>query len=321
MLRFKTFLNENTSLIVESIRQGLPHIHSMTHEQFGNLTKGGKVHIHDVTEKTDGMTHQFGHDEHGFYTQSSGSGSEKMRNPEDFHKRAKRRAEETGKPYDPTAANAFAHIHKTLQDNKPLQHHLKAEYHRTGQEVKVKGEAFYKPLSRPSEEHPGEIKFVGTSYHPAHMGTVGKYVIHSKLPENQGHDIEHFKKHLSNSAMNFDDDKIENKPSHLDVKDEHEKFKKLDHELIKSRTTKANKEAKEKEVAKFEKIKNSVSKKVDDHIATKNIENKWGSQSEGLVVHPSEKNPEAPRFKVTSKSFRSYKADPSNKEKFKKRAS
>jgi len=319
MLRFKAFINESFNLITESIRQGLPHIHSMTHEQFGNLVKGGKVHVHDVTEKTDGMTHQFGHDEHGFYTQSSGSGSEKMRHPEDFAKRAKRRAEETGKPYDPTASNAFAHIHKTLAKNAALQHHLKSEYHRTGKEVKVKGEAFYKPLSRPSEEHEGEIKFVGTSYHPSHMGSVGKYVIHSKLPENQHHDIEHYKKHLSNSEMNFDDDEVEHKPSHIDVKDEHDKFKKLNHELLTSRTTKTNKEAKTKEIEKFDKIKHAVSKKVDDHIASKHIKNKWGSQSEGLVVHPSEKNPDAPRFKVTSQSFRDYKADPTNKEKFKTR--
>jgi hypothetical protein len=292
----------------------------MTHEQFGNLTKGGRVHIHDVTEKTDGMTHQFGHDEHGFYTQSSGSGSEKMRSPEDFHKRAKRRAEETGKPYDPTAADAFAHIHRVLAANAALQHHLKAEFHRTGKEVKVKGEAFYKPLSRQSEEHPDEIKFVGTSYHPGHMGSVGKYVIHSKLPENQNHDIEHFKKHLSNSEMNFDDDKVEHKPSHVDIKDEHEKFKKLNHDLIKSRTTKANKEAKEKEIAKFEKIKSAVSKKVDDHIASKNIKPKWGSGTEGLVVHPSEKNPEAPRFKVTSQAFKQYKETEKANPTFKKRS-
>ena len=48
--------------IVESVRQGLPHISTMTHEQFGNLTKGGKVHINHVTEKTDGQTMVFGHD-------------------------------------------------------------------------------------------------------------------------------------------------------------------------------------------------------------------------------------------------------------------
>jgi hypothetical protein len=292
----------------------------MSHEQFGNLVKGGKVHVHDVTEKTDGMTHQFGHDEHGFYSQSSGSGSEKMRKPSDFHDRAKKRAKETGKPYDSTAADAFAHIHSTLLNNKALQHHLKSEYHRTGKEVKVKGEAFYKPLSRPSEEHKDEIKFVGTSYHPHHMGSVGKYVIHSKLPENQHVDIEHHKKHLSNSEMNFDDDKIEHKQSHVSVKDEHSKFQKLDHTLLRSRTTKTNKEAKMKEVAKFDQIKHAVSHKVDSHIASKSIKPKWGSGTEGLVVHPSEKNADAPRFKVTSQTFRDYKADSSNKEKFKSRS-
>ena len=49
MITFKSFLAE------ASIRQGLPHISTMSHEQFDNLTKRGKVHIHDVTEKTDGQ--------------------------------------------------------------------------------------------------------------------------------------------------------------------------------------------------------------------------------------------------------------------------
>ena len=90
MLGFKNYL------ISESIRQGLPHITTMTHGQTSNLLKGGKIHLSDVTEKTDGMTHVMGYDEKGFYTQSSGSGSEKMRKPEDFHERAKRLTKETG---------------------------------------------------------------------------------------------------------------------------------------------------------------------------------------------------------------------------------
>ena len=69
MLSFRKF-------ITEGIRVGLPSIPNMDHGQFSNLVKGGKVHIQNATEKTDGSTFQFGHDEHGFYSQSSGSGSE-----------------------------------------------------------------------------------------------------------------------------------------------------------------------------------------------------------------------------------------------------
>lgn len=307
MLRFKSFL-----LNEASIRQGLPHISTMTHDQFHNLTKGGKVHVDDVTEKTDGQTMMFGHDENGFYTQSSGSGSEKMRNPEDYASRAKRRSEETGKPFDPTASNAFGDIHKNLQQNKALQDHLKSQYKKTGQEVKVRGESFYKPWGRPSEV-PGEVKFVGTSYDPSHMAKVGKFVIHSRLPENQGHDLEHFKKNLSDENINFDDDKIEHKPSHVDVSQEKSDFDTLNHDLINSRTTKSNKEAKEAEIGKFAAIKQRAAEKVDAHMKSQNIKPKWGSGTEGAVIHPSINNPDAPRFKVTSDAFRAYKQSDESK--------
>ena len=133
MLSFKKYL------ISESIRQGLPHITTMTHGQTSNLIKSGKIHLSDVTEKTDGMTHVMGHDENGFYTQSSGSGSEKMRKPEDYQERAKRRAKETGKDYDPTGPNAFAHVHKILQNNKPLQKHLETQHKTSKSDVKIRG--------------------------------------------------------------------------------------------------------------------------------------------------------------------------------------
>ena len=298
--------------IIESIRVGLPHISTMAHEQFHNLTKDGKVHVHHVTEKTDGQTGEFGWDEHGFHSQSSGSGNEKMRSPEDYANRAKRRSEETGKPFDPTSSNAFGDIHKHLQNNQALQDHLKSEYERTGKPVVVKGEHFYKPWGRPSEV-PGEVKFVGTSYDPSHMAKIGKFVIHSKLSENQGHDLEHFKKNLSDSNINFDDDKIEHKPAHIDVSSEREDFNNLDHDLLKSRKSKKNAEAKETEIAKFNAIKNRVSNKVDSHIKSQNIKPKYGTGTEGAVIHPSEQNPDAPRFKVTSDAFKKYKSSDESK--------
>jgi hypothetical protein len=301
------------------IRQGLPHITTMDHNQFGALTGDGKVHLHDITEKTDGMTHMMGWDEHGFYTQSSGSGSEKMRSSQDFHNRAIRRANETNKPVDLTSAMAFGHVHDTLAKNEGLQHYLQHHHNRTGQEVKLRGEMFYRPFGRQSEERANEIKFVGTSYDPSHMGSVGKYVVHTKLPENRDHNVEDLKKFASNDEINFDDDKIPHKHMHVDVSDEREQFHRLDHELLGSRTTNKNKEAKMAEIEKFNKIKKSVSDKVDTHVKRMNLTPKWGSGSEGIVVHPSNRNPNAPRFKVTSDTFRAYKADPSNKEAFKSR--
>jgi len=307
------------TFIVESIRQGLPHITKMTRDQFAGLTQDGKVHVNKITEKTDGMTHMMGHDEHGFYTQSSGSGNEKMRSAQDFVDRATRRSQETGKPLDLTAAHAFGHIHSILQANKGLQDHLRSQYEKSGEEVKIRGEAFYKPLSTPSETTPGEIKFVGTSYDPSHMGSVGSYIIHSQLPENHHVNLEHFKSHLSTPEMNFDDDVIKHTPAHIDVSNEVKEYHGLNHELLAARTSPKNKEAKEAENAKFDAIKQKVSDKVDAHVKSAGLTPKWGSGSEGIVVHPSSENSQAPRFKVTSDTFRAYKANPENAANFKKR--
>ena len=308
MKSFKQFINE-------SVRVGLPHVYStktaagndtpsLSTDQFHHLTKGGKVNISDVTEKTDGQTFKMGHDEHGFYTQHSGSGDEKIRSPEGHIERAKRRAKETGKEYDETAPKAFANFHRALQNNEGLQKHLKSEHERTGKEVVVKGEAFNNDLARPSDTHKGEVKFVHTSYKkPKGQGT---FVIHSKLPENRGHDTEHFKK-FSNSHISFDDDKIEHKPAHVDVSDEVKEFHGLNHDLINSRTTKTNKEAKMAEIEKFNNVKKKVHGKISDHLAKLNIKNKWGSGTEGLVVHPPENNPDAPRFKIINPAFKAAK--------------
>jgi hypothetical protein len=318
MTGFQSMMTLKQFFLLESIRQGLSHIHTMTHEQFGNLIADKKIHIHHVTEKTDGATHKFGYDEHGFYSQSSGSGAEKMRSKQDYETRAKRRAAETGKPLDFTASTAFGHVHEILQKNSHLQSYLKRKAIKSGGETSVKGELFHKGLSRPSEDKRGEIKFVGTSYDPSHMGHTGKIVIHSKLPENQGHDTEHFKRELSNEHINFDDDIVKHKPSHVDVGDEHKEFHHLNHELLNSRTTPKNKADKEAETKKFEAIKKKVSEKVDHHISKMGLKPKWGSGTEGVVVHPRAGS-RAPRFKVTSASFREYKSDPSNSEKFKSR--
>lgn len=307
MLSFKNYLTE-------SVRQGLPHITSMDHDQFQKLVSGGKIHLHRMTEKTDGMTHVMGYDDQGFYTQSSGSGSEKMRTPTDFHARAQRRAQETGKPYDPTPAHAFGHIHDILHKNTALQDHLKSHYERTGKETKIRGEVFYRPLSSPSEHH-GEVKFVGTSYSTSHMGTVGKYVVHSRLPENK-----HVKNHkqFSTPEINFDNDVIDHKKTSVNVGHEARGLRGLNTDLLSSRTTPKNKAAKQQELAKLDTIKKAVSKKVDDHIRGMSLKPKWGTGSEGLVVHPSSTNPSAPRFKVTSDAFRKFKEDTKGQD-FKKR--
>lgn len=304
---------------MESIRQGLPHISTMNHEQLTNLTKGGRVHLHRVTEKTDGSTFKIGHDEEGFYSQSSGSGSERMRTPQDYHDRVIRRAKETGKEPDFTGARAFADAHESLQRNSRLQDHLRSHAERHGGSTELRGELFSRSLARPSEDKKGEVKLVGTSYDPSSWGSRAKIVIHSKLPENQSHDIEHFKKNLSNDEVNFDDDIIEHKPTHVDVSHHMKALNSINHELLKARTTNANRAAKQAEQSKLSTVAQSISDEVNSHVKKMSIRPKFGSGTEGAVIHPSAANPDAPRFKVTSDTFKEYKADPTNKEKFKKR--
>ena len=305
MISFSEFSQE---LVLESIRAGLPHVTTMSHEQTGNLLKGGKVYLTNMTEKTDGMNMKFGHDENGFYTQSTGSGNEKMRSPEDYENRARARSEATGKPLDLTASNAFRDIHSNLASNKALRRHLEREFKRTGKEVAVHGEIFYKKFGRPSGNG-NEVKFVGTSYDPSHMGKVGKFVIHSKLPVNSEHDTEHFKNNLSDENINFDDDKILHPKKVIDVSDEERDYNGLNHDLIRSRTTKSNKEAKTLELAKMAAIQKRANDKISSSVNEMKLKPKWGSGTEGAVVHPSERNPDAPRYKITSAEFQKFKAE------------
>lgn len=306
-----------SSFLRESIRQGLPHIHStptpagnqtpsLSTDQFKHTTHGGKIHIHDVTEKTDGQAFKFGHDHEGFYTQHSGSGSDKIRTGQGHIDRAKRRAKETGKPYVPHAHEAFAKFHDALHANKKLQSHLKALHSKSGGDVSVRGEVFNKHIARPGD-HPHEVKFVHTSYSTHGMGHHGSFVIHSKLPDNQHHDVEHFKNHLSDHNVTFDHDKVEHEKGHVDVSHEVHDFHKLDHNLINTRTTPSNKQAKLAEIDKFNKIKHRVHQKVAGHVQKLGIKNKWGSGSEGLIVHPSAANPNAARFKLVHDSFKKAK--------------
>jgi hypothetical protein len=316
MLKFKEFLYES-AFLTESIRQGLPHILTMHHDDMHELLKPGRIDLSNTTEKTDGSTLMFGHDKDGFYSQSSGSGNEKMRLPGDYAARATRRSQETGKPLDLTGSNMFDHAHSTLMKNKKLLSYLKSQSDKLGGEAKVRGELFYMPYARPSEENKKEVKFVGTSYDPSHMGSVGKVVVHSKLPENKFHDLEAIKK-MGTNELNFDDDKINVPPNAVDVSDEREMMKGIDRNLLNTRTVPKNKEAKMAEQAKLDEIRKRVSDKVDNQVRSLNVSPKWGSGSEGLVVHPPEGSV-VPRFKVTSDTFRKFKADKEAQANFKKR--
>jgi hypothetical protein len=280
----------------------------MDHKQLGGLLKGGKIHFDKTTEKTDGTSFLAGHDEHGFYTQSTGSGNEKMRQPADYVARGARRAIETGKPHDPFMHNNFAQVHAALQSNKGITDHLARAHARHG-ESKIRGELFHNAVSRDSDTTPGEHMYVGTSYDKKKLNAagrkVGSFVLHSELPDNHHVNPHELRTH-SDEHLGFEHDIIHHETPSLDVSVLAAKHAALNHNLLASRTTPSNKAAKMKEVAKHEKIAQAVSKRVDKHLRKHGAAPKFGSGSEGLVVHPSQ-NPEAPRFKVTSDAFRKFK--------------
>lgn len=302
MLSLKQFL-------AESIRQGLPHISKMDHKQLGGLLKGGKIHFDKTTEKTDGTSFLAGHDEHGFYTQSTGSGNEKMRNAQDHVARGARRAIEMGKPHDPFMHNNFADTHRALENNKGIRQGLERAAKRHGGEAKLRGELFHHAVSRESDTVPGQHKYVGTSYDKAKLGAHGKklgsLVVHTELPDNHWVNHDEIRTH-SDDHLGFEHDKIHHEIPHLDVSDLAKKHAKLNHNLLGSRTIPSNKEAKTAEVSKHEAIATEVSNRVDAHMQKHGVQPKFGGETEGLVVHPS-KNADAPRFKVTSSGFRDFK--------------
>lgn len=284
MLSFKGFLLESEG----KVRQGLSHISDLKPDQFHELTKTGKL-SGEVTEKSDGMAFKIGHDDKGFYTQTSHS--DKMRHPGDYESAARKKF---GEGSDHTISRHFDIIHHELQSNPKLTHYLS----HGGKHLK--GEIYYKPHGKPAPH--GEIRFVGTAYDPKKMGHTGSFIVHSKLPENSHHYLSHVKS-LGDKNFNIDDDTT-GKHISVDVSPEHQAFKGLNHDIMKSRTH-ADKPLKAQEISKFNDIKQSVHNKVKDNIS--NLPKKWGSESEGYVIHPKEGS-SAPRIKMVSDTFKKNKA-------------
>lgn len=245
-----------------SIRTGIPHISTMKPDDYSKLTYDGYVRLNCLTEKTDGMMYRMGFDEEGFFTQSSGSGKELMRLPEDYFNRAKRRSIETGKELKLTAPTAFADVHEILQSNKKLQKYLKLY------KTPITGEILYIPLAKPSNID-NEVIFIGTSYNKCHMGSKGKFILHKKIGSNYLFDLRPF----STDELNFDDDLIDHQKRIISVGQMNQ---------------------------------NEVSIAVDEEVKAMNLSPKWGSGTEGVVVHP-DNGSIAPRFKVTSDVFREYR--------------
>lgn len=291
----------------EKLRSGLPHIATLKHGDFHHLIKHGAVKGH-VTEKSDGMAFGVGHDEHGFYTRSSGS--DKMRHSGDYLAAAKAKFGHTP-DFRPEISQHFDKLHQEFRSNPKITNYLADKAQKTGGHSLLKGEMFYKPLGKKVGKH--GVRFVGTTYDSRHMGTTGKFVVHSGLPENQHHDLNHVNT-LGNHSINMDND-VPHQKAHVnvDVRDIIPHYHKLNHALMDSRTTPTNKKAKLGELEKLKGLQNEVHNRVDQHIAK--IKPKWGKETEGFVVHPHSEHKDAPRFKMVSSRFTKAKEDFSFKKK------
>lgn len=286
-------------LIEEKLRSGLPHPQTLKHEQFHNLIKTGRVQGH-ITEKTDGMAFEVGHDENGPYTRTSHS--DRMRHSGGYFEAAQKKF---GADANPELSNRFADIHNALTGNKKLMGYLKQRHMETGQPASFKGEIFHRASGH---EEGGKVTFVGTSYDTKHMGSKGMFVVHSKLPENRNHDITHMHQY-NNKEITFNHDIPDTHHTiDVDVSKQLKDYQGLNHGLLSSRKTPKNKVEKEAEEGKLRGIADEVHAKL--YNVTSKIKPKWGDEVEGHVIHPHSENADAPRIKIMDyEGFRARKAE------------
>jgi len=295
MLTFKSFLSE-AKMSLKHIAGDSKGQNPFNHQEMTDLVKTGKVNFGNVTEKTDGQAFEIGwkpeeeHPEGGFvYAKYSGSGVGNYPKIEDHEKRAKIRAP-IDNPYDKDLEKQkviknVTEAHRTLSENKPLVEMLKQQSQNTGQVATIKGELFTRASAKPSESQPGQLKWQGTSYRPDIIARQAGFVVHTGLEENHWLKDSHDKiKSLSTPEIKFDHDVIKHNVPDLDVEDVKKKL---------SQTDPKDKEA-------LGGIRQELSDRIKSHWWKHAPSPKWGNETEGYVVHPSNASPDQPRFKLTS---------------------
>lgn len=276
------------------LRQGITHPMGLKHEDLSKLLATGRLKG-AYTEKTDGMAFAIGHDENGFYTRTSHSA--KMRNAGDYEKAARERF---GDDFDPSISQHFDRIHRALENNPKLRKHLENEFKNRGNDTTLKGEMFYKPHGTPVGKN--GLRFVGTTYDRDKMGGLGSFILHSRLPENQGHDVDKITK-LGDKQFKFDHDVIDKSHVDEDVTDLKERLGKINVAALHSRK-KDDAKLKERERQKVAEIAMELENRMRKH--TSGFKKKWGPETEGHVFHP---DVEAPLIKLTSDTFQQFKAN------------
>lgn len=295
MRSFASYLAEE-SAVVKPMRVGIKHPKDLRHADVAALIQGGKL-SGTMTEKSDGMGFEVGHDAQGFYTRSSRS--DKVRHAGAYTAYGKQKhGEDHVSPY----SHHYDAIHQTLANNPKLTSYLKAQ-HEAGKPASIRGEMFWRPLGQKTKQG---VRFVGTSYDPSHMGKQGKFVMHTQVDVNKAHDPRHIAA-LGDDKINFDHDQVKHGKVSINVSDEKRRFDSINAEKLASRKA-ADREAREIEQRKLEDVKSRIEGKLKAH-ATKNP-NRWGPETEGHVFHPD--SPGAQRVKITSDTFKQFKKDQAN---------
>lgn len=275
---------------MSNIRKGIPHLvpHTtpkgniaphLSEDEIHNLIEPGYIFLDRITEKTDGQTFVMGFDSEGFYTRSSGTSDLRIRDAMEYVNRANERGNSI------SVANGFAAVHDSLLENNKLQFGLEQFYDFTQDEVLLSGEIFNNFLARPSETVDGHVKFIHTSYDPSKLGTLGMFVLHSHLEQNQWMSFQGVHT-LGNEEIKFDHDVIEPLEP-INIKTALHAYYSMAFDLDYVR----------------EHLQNEITWR------TKVLQPKWGLETEGHVIHPSDRNPKAPRFKIVTERFKTEKAN------------
>lgn len=273
--------------MTNKLRTRIPHIKDLDHQSLLDLTTSGVIKG-AATEKTDGMAFEVGHDQDGFYSRTANS--QKMRKAGQYEAQAKTKF---GKFFNPAISKSFDDVHRHLHNNNRLVDHLKKVATDTEKDTSMKGEVFYKPNGIAAEKE-GEVRFVGTAYDTKKMGSKGTFVVHSRVPTNKHHDVANISR-LGDDNFKLDHDGV-GRGVNVPVHDIHAQARNIDPMLMKSRR-KADQPAKEKEKAKYDFLKKTLHDRIKGHLTP--YTPKWGSETEGHVIHPSSGKP----FKMVDDRF------------------
>lgn len=120
-----------------------------------------------MTEKTDAMAWEVGHDEEGFFTRTSHSPKRRQAGEYYFHAKQK-----FGDAFKPEISTTFDNIHRHFSQNMVLRSYLHAT------RAAISGEIFWKSLGKLIPEG---MQFVGTAYDPSRFGEEGLFVAHTQI--------------------------------------------------------------------------------------------------------------------------------------------